>query len=420
MTQGNNPAAEENVINLTRLPVFDDNRRLWGYELFCVGDPNISLASPGEENVGLRVAGSAYMGMQHIQSRGKKIIINFNEKGILNDMPYALQPMSTVVRVEESVYSNPDAIESLTQLKSDKFLVAVSGFSGGPAGFPLYQLADIVCIDVEGRRKDALAELAESARRHPATIMATNVEDNARLADCAGMGFTLFSGRFFKTPEVVKLRKMSSNEVARFNLLRLIESEDPDFKKLSELIQSDVSISFRLLSYLNSAAFGFTQKIKSVHQAILLLGWEPMKKWLRVILITDMSQNKEAADLALLSAQRGKFLELLTTDHDYWGFDPNNLHLLGLFSLLDAMMGMPMKDIVTNLPLDAKIKSALCGDTESEYAPLLGLARLFEEAKWLDAEKMIGQLNLNADQTKAAFQRAVGWATELTTVSQQV
>ena len=246
--------------------------------------------------------------------------------------------------------------------------------------------------------------------------MATGVQDPAWFEICREMGFSLYSGAFFKTPDVIKLRKLSSNEVSRFKLLRLLEMHEPDIDVMAETIQTDVSVSFRLLAYLNSAAFGFPQKIKSIRQAITLLGWNKMKNWLRVSLIMEVSPNKDASDLMLLAVQRGKFLELIAADHDYWGFDPDSLNLLGIFSLLDVMLGVPMADIVAHLPLDTKLQSALCGEPNSEYLPLLQLARLFEEARWPEAEKMIQQLNLDNGKVGGAFQRAVDWAVELTTL----
>jgi EAL and modified HD-GYP domain-containing signal transduction protein len=147
-----------------------------------------------------------------------------------------------------------------------------------------------------------------------------------------------------------------------------------------------------------------------------MLGWNKIKNWLRVVLITDVSEHIDAEDLTLLSAQRGKFLELVATDHDYWGFDPESLHLLGLFSLLDVMLGISMQDIVAHLPLDAKLKSALCGDTNSEYFSLLSLARCFEEARWVEADRMIQQLNLDRTKIGLSFQKSVAWAADLTTI----
>ncbi len=140
------------------------------------------------------------------------------------------------------------------------------------------------------------------------------------------IGFSLFHGSFFKTPEVFTDRQISSTQISRFNLFRAIEKKEPDIEQLSKTIQADVSISFRLLSYLNSAAFGFSKNIETVHKAITLMGWKPLKKWLRVIILSDMGRkDSDATDLIFLSAQRGKFLESIAIDHDFWGFNPDTI-----------------------------------------------------------------------------------------------
>jgi EAL and modified HD-GYP domain-containing signal transduction protein len=407
-------SVESDAVSLIRLPIFDEKSRLWGYELFCFGGVEVPSDNEAPQSVGLRVANSAYMGLQFVLNQGKKIMIHHSEKGILDNLPYALPADATIVNVDEETASNPDAFEILNALKSDKFSIAIDNYSADSACEPLYQLADLICIDVHQHRKDQLIDLITSAKGYKAAFMATDLRFSDQLDSYRELGFSYFSGPFFKNSDVVRLREISSNEVSRFNLLSLIEARDPDLDKVADNIQADVSITFRLMAYLNSAAFGFRQKIKTVHQAVSLLGWNKMKNWLRVVLVTDVSQHKDALDLTLLSAQRGKFLELVVADHDYWGYDPDSLHLLGLFSLLDVMLGVSMKDIVNHLPLDAKIKAALCAQPDSEYLQLLRLARLFEEAKWVKADQMIQQLNLDSAKVKIAFQKASDWAAELT------
>ena len=143
------------------------------------------------------------------------------------------------------------------------------------------------------------------------------------------------------------------------------------------------------------------------------MGWPKLKNWLRVVLLNDMSQAAEAQDLLQLSAQRGKFLELVAQSHDFWGFDPESLHLLGLFSLLDTMLGTPMDEIVSFLPIENKLKGALRREVNNEYLPLVQLAQCVEEARWEDAEAMMQQLNLNREKVTAAFKDAVEWADQL-------
>lgn len=394
------------MLSIARQPIFDTKKRLWGFELFCVE----SAGNAGSESSSIQVASSAYIALQQILSKGNRIIVNFSEKNILDGLPYALPPVHAAVKVTEDLCMNPTVTDSLSRLKQDGYLLALEGFTGRPHCESIYQLADIICVNVSGKSDAELSGIIAGIGGYGAERLATHVESPERSGVCQEAGFTLFVGPFFKTPRNLKVRKLSSNEVSRFNLLKAIEQSEPDFSKLSELIQADVSVSFRLLTYLNSASFGFRQKIGSIQQAISLLGWRKLKSWLRVVLLTDMSQTSDASELFLISTQRGKFLEQVAHDHDYWGFDPDTLSLLGAFSLLDAMLGMPMSDVVDYLPLDGKLKAALCREPNNEYLPLLELAMCLEEARWQDAESMTQRLGLNSLKVKAAFQSALDWA----------
>jgi EAL and modified HD-GYP domain-containing signal transduction protein len=404
-------------VSIARQPIFDENRRLWGYELFCVGEGPSAGPECTPENTAINVAASAYMGLQQILKQGYKIMLNFDEMGILDDMPYALPPVLAAVQVDERVFLRPSIPDMLARLKSDGYLIAVRGFSGDRQFAPLYALADIIAVPVIGRQKAEVSTLLATIHDVEARLLARRVDDAAGFEMVREAGVTLFEGAFFKQPDTITVRKMTSNAVSRLELLQRIEQQDPDIDDLAETIQSDAAISFRLLAYLNSAAFGFSQKIKSIHHAIRLLGWPKLRNWLRVVLLNDLSEAAEAPDLLQLSAQRGKFLELVAQRHDFWGFDPESLHMLGLFSLLDTMLGTPMADIVTFLPIEEKLKGALRREANNEYLPLIRLAQCVEEARWEDAGVMVQQLNLDRDKVTAAFKDAVAWANQLTVVS---
>ena len=414
MTGNQNPSASSASVSIARQPIFDQNRRLWGYELFCVGEGPSATPDCEPEETAITVAASAYMGLQQILSQGQKIMLNFDEMGILDDMPYSLPPVLAAVQVDERVFLRPTIPEILARLKSDGYLIAVRGFSGDRQFDLLYALADIIAVPVIGKQKAEITALLETIHGVNAKLLARRVDNAAGFEMVRDAGVTLFEGAFFKQPDTIKVCKMTSNVVSRLNLLQRIEEGNPDIDSLAETIQSDAAISFRLLAYLNSAAFGFSQKIKSIHHAIRLLGWPKLKNWLRVVLLNDMSQAAQAPALLQLSAQRGKFLELVARQHDFWGFDPESLHLLGLFSLLDTMLNTPMADIVTYLPIENKLKGALRREANNEYLPLIRLAQCLEEARWEDAGAMMQQLNLNRDKVTAAFKDAVAWADQLT------
>ena len=401
-------------VSIGRQPVFDDRRRLWGYELYCVGNAyGGGSGFPEEESVAVSVASSAYMGLQQVLNRGKKILVNFSEKGILEDLPYALPPVVAAVKVEEKLGRRPPVPEVLSRLKSEGYLVAVSGFTGDPLCSPLYGMADIIGLDAWGNDVEDWAARLSFARSFDALLLAGRVDTPAQFRARRAAGFSLFHGAFFKAQDTVTLRKLTSNEALRFSLLRLLEEDNPDLGRLADAIQSDVTVSFRLLAYLNSAAFSFRERIKSIRQAIALLGWQNVKNWLRVVLLMDMSQGSDAQELVLLSAQRGMFLERVVQEHDFWGFSAGSLHLLGLFSLLDTLLAIPMMEIVSHLPIDNKLKATLCREPNNEYLPLLRLAQCLEEANWPQSESVIQRLNLDAGKVRSALQASIDWANEL-------
>ena len=409
----NDPQNATPSLSIGRVPIFDAQRRLWGYELMCVGTLPARPEVSSEEDTATNVAASAYIGLQPILQQGRKVMLNFDEMGIVDNMPYALPPDNAAVQVAETLFLNPEIPAMLRRLKSDGYLIAVQEFSGAHEFESLYDLADIVGATVADKTEKEVADLIATIDARNTDIMTRRVDDAAMFEMCRQAGADLFEGAFFKKPDTITVRKLTSNATSRLKLLQRIDQPDPDIDDLAETIQSDAAISFRLLSFLNSAAFGLPRKIKSVHHALRLLGWNRMKNWLRVVLLNDMSQAVETGDLLQLSAQRGKFLELVARNHDYWGFDPESLHLLGLFSLMDTLLSAPMEEIVTFLPIEQPLKEALCGDAGNEYLPLIRLAQCAEEGRWEEADTIVQQLNLNHEKVIVAFRQAVAWTDRL-------
>jgi EAL and modified HD-GYP domain-containing signal transduction protein len=403
-------------IVIGRRPIFDDRRRLWGYEVFCVSDSALPVAADRMAET-IQVASGAFIALQQVIAKNKKIILNFTERGVLDNLPHALPAKVGAVKIKASAGAGSGLAEELELLKKAGYQIVVEGLDPGPEAEALYRLADVIWLEWDPTSDGVPSAALASLKKFTAARLAGRVRDAAQFQTCKELGFTLFEGAFFKAPEIVTLRKLSSNQVARFNLLALIQQEEPDQHKLAEQIQADASVSYRLLTYLNSASFGLRHKINSIGHAISLLGWQKIKSWLRVILMADVDQSPAAGELFFVSAQRGKFLELIAETHTYWGFDPESLHLLGLFSLLDTMLGIPMPEVVSYLPLDNKIKHALCREPNNEYLPLLHLAQCFEEGRWAEAEAMMQRLNLDPVKSREAFQTAIQWAAELSSVA---
>jgi c-di-GMP phosphodiesterase len=402
-------SAVQDCLFFTKQPILDSKRSIWGYELLG-GEVKEGITQIFSQQASVAsLSSSTYVGLQEAMERGKKIMVGFDDASILSGVPHALPSTGGVVRVMPSGARSAGLDAALRELRAEGYQTVFEVMPGAVLASEVWGETDILAFDLNAGDPDPV--VLEPGNYTQAVMLARGVKTLEQFQAAKEMGFALFQGPFFKEPECVPDRKLGSNEVARLNLLRLMETEDPDVKALGAAIRSDVSVSFRLLSYLNSVWFGFRHNIQSIDQAIMLLGWIKLKTWLRAVLIVDMAGKDEVPqELAAFSLQRGKFFELLATEYDYWGFNPSTLFLMGLFSLMDAILGMPMENVVELLPLDAKLKSALTRDPNNEYQPLFQLLECLEDADWPTLEALTNKLFMDLVQVKNAFAQARDWA----------
>jgi c-di-GMP phosphodiesterase len=407
-------------LSIARQPIFDKRQRLWGYLLLCIGSEGpVCTGLIEADTIAANLAASAYIGLKQVTERGLKLMVDYTNKNLLDHMPYALPSDLAAVAVTRDLCLQPEMRAILTQLDKDDYTIIIRDIDADPNLNNFYDLAHVLAVDTRHLSNDKIFEMVNFAKKRGAKMMAMQLDNQEIFKQYEVNGFDLFHGPFFKTADIMTLRKLSVNEIARFKLLRLMEKMEPDFPKIVEALQSDATLSFRLFSYLNSAAFGFRQKIKSIQQAVMLLGWRKLKNWLRVVLMEELNQSRHASALMFIATQRGKFLETIVSENDYWGFEPDTLYLLGLFSLLDAMLQIPMIEIVGHLPLEDKLKSALLGEEDNEYLPLLQLVKAIEDVKWKQIEALTQQLNLDHTKVANAFQASIEGAIEWLEVQEE-
>lgn len=397
-----------------RQPVFTADLNVFGHELLY----RQALASTQAvftdlDAATLTVVAGAFQWHPGDLAGGQKILVNFGRKTILDKAPYALPSGMTVVQVEESVLLDGPLLETLAALKADGYLLAVDGFQASPEASPLLDIADLVIIDVLGKKKQDIQRLLSPVLAKKLRAVAKRVEDKASFTLCKSLGFNLFQGYFFKRPEVVAGKRLASNEVARIRLLRLTQADHPDEIALSDAIRSDVSLSYRLLSYLNSPLNGQRMARLSIPRALMVLGWTHLRHWLKVIALTDLSPSGKTAELSFLSLQRARFFELVGQGLGRDSAEAENLFTLGLFSLLDAMLHAPMKEILVNLPLDTILKDALLS-AQGEYAQWMDMAHHFEQGDWAGLEKTLDALNIPAGLAAESYAQAMEFAASFT------
>lgn len=393
-----------------RQPVFTADLGLYGHELLY----RQALASTEAvfadlDAATLTVVAGAFQWQPGDLSGAQKILVNFGRRTILDKAPYALPAGRTVIQVDENVLLDDSLINDLKALKTDGYLIALNAFKARPEAAALLELADMAVIDLLGNSTGEIEALLKPLAVHGVMPLAKKVEDAQAFALAKKLGFKLFQGYFFKRPEIVAGRRLASNETARLRLLRATQSDQPDAEALGDAIRSDVSLSYRLLSYLNSPLHGQSMTTLSIPRAIMVLGWTQLRHWLRVIALTDLSPSAKSEELSFLSLTRARFFELTAQGLDLSAAETENLFTLGLFSLLDTMLQSPMEDILANLPLDDAVSAALLKKSGG-YARWLDMAVSFEQGEWPELERILKELGIPDELVAASYAMAMEFA----------
>lgn len=395
----------------SRQPIFDAKRRTWGYavsfgRVLAEGEPDVIE----DDDEGLDATAGLLTLADALFGQGRKLMISFGEHSILDETPYALPAERTVIEVPDSGALPASAAAPLGEFRKDGFSVALDLEDAGKADAAIRATADYFVLPLGGRSREEMQALLDGAPRGEALLLARGVDDSAQFTLARDLGFDLFQGEFFQSPDTLASRKPTSHETSRFKLMSSIEQPDPDFDQLTEAIQYDAAISYRLLYYLNSPAFGFTDRITSIKQAMVLLGWKLLKNWLRVVILTDLNPDNETRQLLMQSVQRGKFFELTAASQPERRDEPDTVFLLGLFSLLEPLLHLPMTDVVDHLPLPPELAEALTGGSANRYTDWLRMAQAYERADWDGLDEIIATLGLYPLTVSVAYYKSIMWA----------
>jgi EAL and modified HD-GYP domain-containing signal transduction protein len=327
-------------------------------------------------------------------------------------VPSALPPETTVVEMEPMKELPPDFEKALLKVKQRGYTLALNHFQPGECSRRQVEIADIVFVDVLGKGEDALKTMMDELKGCECQLAAKRVEDDAQFELTKKLGFHLFQGFFFEKPVIVPGRKLPSNKITRLNIYRTLEKGEMDLDELTRNIESDVSISFRLLTFINSLAFGLKYKVSSIRHAILMLGWQQIKSWLWLVVLSDVMPSDKTSELPYLSSIRAKFLERACANHEISGVSPDTLFLMGLFSLLEPMLDTPMRELVESLPLEDDVKAALCGE-KNAYSNWLDVAKCFESGDWGKLDELTRSLGLDPIKVASSYCEALVWAKAL-------
>jgi len=344
---------------IARQPIFNSNQKLFAYELLFRGTEGHDIDQLEGDRATTSLLSATFLteGIDRI-SGFKPCFINFTTELLLKKIPASFPSSKIVIEILEDVKPSAEIVSVCRELSQQGYTIALDDFVYARTLEPLIELADIIKIDIIATPLDTIRRTLYNLSRHKKIkLLAEKVETRHEFEQALKMGFTYFQGFFFSQPEILTIKELTTAKINLLQLLAEVTSKATSFSRLGQIISRDVAISYKLLRFLNSAWFYRLEKVKSINQAIAYLGEHELKHFLMLMIISEMTTNKPQ-ELVRLAIVRAKFCELLATASGRFG-KQNNLFLLGLFSLLDAMLDTPLEYLLEELPIDDLIKQAL-------------------------------------------------------------
>ncbi len=398
---------------VARQAIFDRENRLAGYEL--LHRASLAAVSAGTTHVG-RMTGSVMadgllgIGL-HRLTGDVRAWVNFPRESLLRRDFDLLDPRRFVIELLESVVCDAETVAACRALRARGFTLALDDFAADIAEYaPILRLAQIVKISVLGETDAQLRAIVRSLSRFRVQLLAEKIEDKATFSLCRSLGFSLFQGYYFRRPEMVRRKDLPAllGSVARLmNLTLDVGSHDDD---LEREFRADPGLSLKLLKIVNSAAAGGSG-IESIHHAIRLVGRTPLYRWLTLLFATSVPRSGGVnRELVLQAVERGRFCELIAERSGKLS-SCGSLFLTGLLSTFDAILGVPMPEILQQVRVSPDVEAALLDD-RGPYAPYLQLATYHAEGNWEASIELGHQMGV-VDHLAPCYAEASAWARDL-------
>jgi EAL and modified HD-GYP domain-containing signal transduction protein len=382
---------------LGRQPVLDRNQALYGYELLFRGVGTGMGAAPGagQADIGGNAPGAAASGLSataaviaHAAQLGlaraigdATCFLNVDADVLASDIFAFLPRERTVLEIVASVKADDAVLARLAELSGHGFRFALDGVSGDSVRLQrLLPLASFVKFDLRYTPHATLTHLVPRLQAMHKTLVAEKVETRDEYHACLDLGFDYFQGYYFARPSVLGGRKLSPSQLAVLELMNLVTS-DVDNADIERAVKRDVTLALNLLRLVNTPAVGARQRIDSISQALIVLGRRQLQRWLQIMLYAEpATRGHNQTPLLMLATTRGRLMELLAQR-----LRPGQRHVAdiaftaGIMSLMDVLFGIPMTDIVEQIPVSEEIRKALLG-REGFFGELLRLSESIEQA----------------------------------------
>jgi len=389
---------------LARQPILDMRGRLHGYELLFRDEPGACFPWDGNRATRTMLDNSVVFGLEKLTG-GALAFINCTEESLTDELVDVLPASMTVLEVLEDLEPTPVLVSACRRLKRAGFRLALDDFTWKPGIEPLVELADYVKIDFLAVDAHERKLLLDRLSYRAVALVAEKVETREQFKTACDEGFTLVQGYHFCRPVMLRNRKIPANRLSQIEILCALQDETADLRNISRLVKRDTSLTYRILRLINSPMYAVQQEVRSVEEALVVIGEDAFRRVATLAITSDLNagQNQEVLRLALV---RGRFCELAAR---VYGLNPTEQYLVGMLSLLPAMLRIPMDELTPSLPLREEIRQAL-NDAESPVRGLLAWVIANEQGDWTLCSQTARRWSMDSAPLQRCYAQAIVWA----------
>jgi c-di-GMP-related signal transduction protein len=339
---------------LGRQAIFDSNSHLYGYELLFRAGPDNQFSGDSEEATNETIDNCLSM---VACSSARNLFVNCTHSALVN-MSVALLPSQRVVlEVLETVVADEDLLEACRRLRRFGFRIALDDFLPDESRAGLVDIADYVKIDFRSTDAAARQEIYKLFRGKNPVFLAEKVETEDQLATAREEGNTLFQGFYHARPEIILERQIDPNRAIYLQIFAALTESPLNSQKIERLLLSEPSLCFRLLRLANSFLYGIRHPISTIQEALHVVGEDPFRRLISVVLASKLGRTGGQREVEQ-ALERAYFCEAIAP---VLRESPAELYMLGMLSVMDQMLNIPMARLVEMVPVDERIRKALLG-----------------------------------------------------------